>query len=270
VRLLGLRGFGVGISDGVSWLRSRELEAEEIEGFLLQGGGPEEFEEGVGSFDSRTADDFGEGAEVFQQGAEAVDGVEAVGGFFALFLFFGGGAALRGGEVELLAGEHAAVADDDGFFDAEFLTDALELVGDGVGVGGVVGVDVDGDGAALAVGEEAVVDLGFAFLFIAVVAVGGEGARTAFVVVGGEVQGPRASTRTGRNHAGSCSPTTCASLPANDYANKPPGKPARRKPEGRKKPPPEESRLKRRTSKQTAKQTGPATTRSGPPVRAPQ
>lgn len=69
---------------------------------------------------------------------------------------------IGGGEVELLAGEHlssvalakedAAIVDDDGFLDAECLTHAAELVGDGVGIGGVARVSSDGDRAAVAVG----------------------------------------------------------------------------------------------------------------------
>ena len=50
---------------------------------------------------------------------------------------------------------------------------SAELVGDGVGICGVAGVNLDGDGATVAVGEQAVVDLFFAFFEIAVVAVFG-------------------------------------------------------------------------------------------------
>jgi hypothetical protein len=76
--------------------------------------------------------------------------------------------------INLSLCEHATIADQHHPRQTEPLRQCLDLVGDGLGITGVAGIDLDGDGSAVGVGEQAVDDDRQAGLAIAVVAEAGQ------------------------------------------------------------------------------------------------
>lgn len=96
--LLNFQGPVVGFIDAISWLHSLRLQVEKPVGLLLQGGGLGIFDEVACSFNFWPTGGSGEGGEVFQQAAKALDGVNSVAGSFTPFFFLGCLAALGGGD----------------------------------------------------------------------------------------------------------------------------------------------------------------------------
>ena len=89
--------------------------------------------------------------------------------------------------INLSLREHATIADQHHPRQAEPLRERLDLVGDGLGVGGVAGIDLHGDGSPVGVGQDAVDDDRAAGLAVAVVAEAGQRAGLPLVVAAGDV-----------------------------------------------------------------------------------
>jgi hypothetical protein len=89
--------------------------------------------------------------------------------------------------VDLRLCQHATIADQYHVRQAEPLRERLHLVGDGLGIPGVAGIDPHGDGPTVGVGERAVDDDREPGLAVAIVPEAGQRAGLALVVTAGDV-----------------------------------------------------------------------------------
>ena len=89
--------------------------------------------------------------------------------------------------INLSLREHATIADQHDARQAEPLGEGLDLIGDGLGVAGVAGIDLHGDRPPIGVGQHAVDDDRAAGLAVAVVAEAGQRAGLPLVVAAGDV-----------------------------------------------------------------------------------
>ena len=89
--------------------------------------------------------------------------------------------------VDLSLREHAPIADQYDSRQSKPLGERLDLIGDGLGITGVAGIDLDSNGPPLGVGERAVDDDRQTGLAVAVVAEAGQWASLALVVAAGHV-----------------------------------------------------------------------------------